>query len=598
MAAAIRLQLFGGIIPRISDRGLPDNAAQFALNAKLTSGELRAWNRLLEKATLPIADAVTVFHYTHLGADRYLAFNNRTHVVKAPLINETLGRLYWTNNAGPQVNTTTRIEAAQAAFKLGVPPPGGTFTVVPTGGTVATAQTRVYLAALESSFGEIGGPTTPVTASGNSDGTWTINGLNALTIDALYTANITHLRLYRTITSATGVDYRLVNRWTIAGRPAAYVDNITDPVLASNELYESLNADLPPDALRGLVAVAGGFMAGYSGRTVRMSIPYFPHAWPEDYSFAVEDDIVGLGTFGNTVVVCTKGRPYLLVGPSPDGMFLQKMEGVQPCLSERSIVSTSAGVMFATTDGLVLVDGSTNRGGIVSRNWVTKDEWMAQFSPATQMASVYQDRYFAFYSNQLGFAVGFDDPITGYTELQTTNVQSVDLDPLTGQTLVTIGSKVYEWDSDTTGVLTYVWRSKPFLQVKPLNFGVIQVRGTFVGDSADIPVPPATGISGFSLNKAAINGDFTAANIGGSINGPPAWQALSLDPAPPAVGPTVLVRIYVDDILQWTGQVGNEDPVRLPSGFKGTKWEIELQGGIPLYSVTLADTAKSLESLP
>ncbi|MGU7895863.1 hypothetical protein ACV2YQ_25920, partial [Escherichia coli] len=93
-------------------------------------------------------------------------------------------------------------------------------------------------------------------------------------------------------------------------------------------------------------------------------------------------------------------------------MALQKMEGVQPCLSARSIVSTSSGVMYASTDGLVLIDGGSNRGQIVSRGWVTKDEWLTMFSPKTQMSSVYQDRYLAFYSSQLGFTIGFDDPVT------------------------------------------------------------------------------------------------------------------------------------------------------------------------------------------
>ncbi|MEF4262402.1 hypothetical protein U9Z10_23490, partial [Escherichia coli] len=71
MPAAIRITLFGGIVPRLADRGLPDNAAQFAMNAKLFSGELRAWNNLRALATLPISNAKTVYHYTYNGTDQY-----------------------------------------------------------------------------------------------------------------------------------------------------------------------------------------------------------------------------------------------------------------------------------------------------------------------------------------------------------------------------------------------------------------------------------------------------------------------------------------------------------------------------------------------
>ncbi len=602
--AGFRVTLFGGIIPRLADRGLPDNAAQFAMNAKLFSGELRAWNRLRELATLSISNAKTVFHYLHSGADRYLAFPTYTNVVKAPLINEQLGRLYWTPEAGgAMVNTTARIEASQPAFKLGVPRPTGTFTVVPAGGTIATAETRVYAATVVTTFGEESAPSDTVSVSGNADGTWTVNGLNALVVDTAGYPNISKLRLYRTLSSSTGVDYRMVFEWPIGTQPAVYNDTMTNTALASQPVLQSLGWDLPPDGLRGLIAVAGGFLAGFTARTVRLSVPYQPQAWPVDFQFAVEDDIVGLGTFGNTVVVCTNGRTYLLIGPSPDAMSLVKMEGVQSCLSARSIVSTSGGVMYASTDGLVIIDGSTNRGAIISRQWVTKDEWMARFAPRLQMASIYQDRYLAFYSSQLGLTIGFDDSLTGFTELQQEGVQSVDLDVLSGQTLITIGNKVYEWDGDPTASLSYTWQSKPFLVPKPLNFGALQLRADFAGNSSTIPVPPAQGIGGFAMNaRGPINGFAglakpPAERYGYALNGPPAWMAMGVAPAPPAAGPEIAVKVYADGVLRWFGSINSEKAQRLPSGFKAVKWEVELQGASALYSFALSETAKGLEQI-
>lgn len=595
---AIRISLFGGIIPRLADRGLPDNAAQFALNAKLYSGELRAWNRLRLLAALPISNAETVYHYRYLGAEKYLAFNEFTNVAKAALVNEQLGRIYWTGSGGPYINTAARIDAAQPPFRLGVPAPTGTFTVVPAGGTAANAENRVYLAIWVSTFGEEGGPGSPVSISGNSDGTWTVNGLNTLAIAPGY-GNIAKLRLYRTLTSATGVDYRMVNEWTVGSVPASYGDTVTSTVLSTNPALQSLGWTPPPIDLKGLISVAGGFMAGFVGRTVRLSVPYFPHAWPEDYSYAVEDDIVGLGTFGNTVVVGTQGRAALLVGQTPDVMSLQKLEGVQPCLSARSIVSTSGAVMYASYDGLIGVDGSSSRGQIVSRQWVTKDEWMSRFGPTTQMASVYQDRYFAFYTDTLGFTIGFDDPVTGFTELLEDGVSSVDLDPLTGQTLITIGDNVYEWDGDTSGVLTYTWRSKPFMLSKPDNMAVIQLRGAFVGNAAEIPTQPAIGSLGFSMNSTPLGGGIapvlpSVMSMGGSLNGPADWQALGTPPGPPLPGPEVAVKVYADDVLVWFGSISDEQPYRLPSGTKPVKYEVEVQGVSPLFSITMASTAKGL----
>lgn len=596
MTTAIRITLFGGIIPRLANRGLPDNAAQYAMNAKLTSGELRSWNGLKELATLPISGSRTTYHYRYNGLERYLAFPVVTNVVKAALVNETLGRLYWTNVNGAFINTAARIEAGNPAFKLGSPPPNGTFTVVAAGGTSETVETRVYLATLVTDYGEESAPGGTVTVSGKIDGTWTVNGLDALTFDPTYT-NVKKLRLYRTISSATGVDYRQVNEWDIGSRPASYVDNVTAVDVADNTPLQSLGWGLPPAGLSGLIAVAGGFNAGFVGRTVRLSVPYQPHAWPEDYAFAVEDNIVGLATFGNTVVVLTEGRAALLIGPSPEAMSLMKMDGVQPCLSAESIVVTVAGVMYASMDGLVLVDGNTNSGQIVSRSWVTKDEWMTRFNPSQQMAAVYQDRYFAFYSTQLGLCVGFDDPVTGYTELQLEGVTSVDTDALTGQALVSIGNKVYEWDGDVTTRLNFVWRSKPFLQPKPTNFAVIQLRGTFIGSDVAPPVIPPVPATGHMINTRKINGPAPSGFYGGSIGGPPLWMVLGAPPAP-ETGPTVLVKLFADGVQRWTGLIGNEDVVRLPSGYKAVRHEVEVSGSSALYSLTLCDTAKGLENLP
>lgn len=620
MGAAIRISLFGGIIPRLARRGLPDNAAQFAMNAKLYSGELRSWNQLRQVGTSSVTGTRTVFHYRYAGQDRYLTFAYDADVVKAPLVNETLERIYWTGPNGPKVTTTAAIEAGQPPFDLGIPGPPQAVTVTPSGGTAQNATSRVYVLIWVSAFGEEGQASPPAIASGNSDGTWTIGNLQQA---PPANRNITHARLYRTVTSPTGVDYRQVVEWPIASVPATYDDTQLDVAIADNPVLQSLEWSAPPATLQGLIGVAGGYLAGFVGRTVRLSVPYYPHAWPEDYSYAVEDTIVGLGTFGNTVVVLTEGRPYLLVGPSPDAMSLQKLEAVQPCLSKRSIVNTVAGIMFASTDGLVLVDGTANTGVIASRNWVTKDEWLALFLPRSIQASVYQDRYLAFYTDELGFTVGFDDPVTGWTQLQEQNVQSVDLDTLTGQTLVTVSDPgggndlICEWDDDTTEQVQYTWRSKPFMQNKPVNFGAMQLRASFVGSSGPVPPPPPIPVgTHFGMGVTAINGGYRTTLLpsatpetGGSINGPPAWQMLGItfngQPlVAPGVQPTdhaptaIAVKVYGDNVLRWFGAVEDEMPVRLPSGYKAYLWEVEVQGVSPLFSITLADTVKNLENLP
>lgn len=596
--ANLRVTNFGGIIPRLGKRLLPDSNAQYALNAKLFSGELRAWWQPTTLATLPDIEyeipgdpptpattpPVDFYFFQYEGDDYYSGFRFKTDVVRAPLINDAFDRVYLSDETGAYITTLPDMAALNPPIALGVPAPVITaFTVTATGGTDALAETRVYVAILVSAYGEEGAPSGAVLESGNADGTWTIDDLDTFSYDSTLYPNITHLRLYRTITSSTGVDYRQVIEWDIGSVPNSYVDNVAATVVASSPVLQSLAWTPPPVGLQGIVAMAGGFMAGFVGKTIYFSEPYFPHAWPEEYQQAVEDDIVALGTFGNTLVATTVGQPYGAVGTVPAAMSFMKFEAMLPCMSSRGLVSTAASVLYPSPDGLVSI--SEGGIGIVSKNYVTKDEWESRFATSTMRAAVHGDRYFSFYSNSLGFIIGFDDAATAFTELQRDEgVIAVHNDRFTGRTLyLTSAGKVMEWDGNFGTAMTYTWRTKPFLVPKPLNFGAIQIRGTF-NDAPNVETPVVVAdVFGYDLNGITIN----TVPINGLVSG-----ALVVD-APSSV----VAKVYADDVLIWTGVFMSETPRRLPSGFKAVQWEIEVSGSVPLYSLVMASTMKELEQV-
>lgn len=83
--------------------------------------------------------------------------------------------------------------------------------------------------------------------------------------------------------------------------------------------------------------------------------------------------------------------------------------------------------------------------------------------------------------------------------------------------------------------------------------------------------------------------------FGGSINGPALWQARGVRAETILQQTSVRVRLYGDKVLQWEGFVGNEEPLRLPSGYKAVYWELELSGSVSLHSATIATTMRELE---
>lgn len=584
----LRVSGFGGIIPRLGKRLLPDNNAQYALNSQLFSGELRSWNQpklIIKFPTVP--DLQDVYHYRHKdGTDHYIPFTSRHDVVKAPIINDAFGRLYWTDGTGMYTTTQSDVEAGIAPVLTGVPAPvfGTTPTVVATGGTTANAVTRVYNFILVTKYGEEGAPAvnSTITTSGNSDGTWTIAHMNSLVASG--NPNVISLRMYRTISTTTNVTFREVVEWPLASIPATYVDVMPETTLAVQPAQQSLSWTQPPLNAVGLCSGPNGMLSLFVNRTVYFSVPFFPHAWPNEYQLAVEDDIVAIAWVGTMLVIGTKGRPAVVQGSSPTSLTLQKFGEVIPCLSANSFVPTSVAVFYASLDGLMSISPD-NGVQNVTNAFCSRNDWLERFPPAGMSGAIYQQRYFGFYSSQLGFSLGFDDATTGLTDLQFDGVKRIKNGAVDNSAHLIVGDSLYQWDSGDDPLL-YVWRTKPFITPKPLNLGVLQVRGDFLPSSAPPPAPaPQTNVpnKGFGVNELAIDE--------GPING-------YGGNAPLPGSDTIGIKLYGNGKLRWAGAIRSETPVRLPSGYKADTWEVEVSGSLSVFSVVVAETASELDQTP
>lgn len=124
----------------------------------------------------------------------------------------------------------------------------------------------------------------------------------------------------------------------------------------------------PPKRLNGIHMMPNGFMVGWKGNTLYFSEPYLPHAWNDDYKRTTEDDIVGVQSYGNTLVIGTRGRPYIARGSDPASMTISKVDFHAPLLKPRAMVDAGSGVFFPSSHGLIWIGA----GG--SRN-LTKDHY-------------------------------------------------------------------------------------------------------------------------------------------------------------------------------------------------------------------------------
>jgi hypothetical protein len=134
---AIKIKNFGGMIPIVDDRLLPDNQAALSVNTWLYSGALEAF-----RVPTPIHDLVNlsakcIYRIPTAGYSKdnmpdavWLEFEAlNVDVVKSPVVADEFERIYYVTdksvdaNAVPMYNTKARAIAGSAAYKLGIPTP-------------------------------------------------------------------------------------------------------------------------------------------------------------------------------------------------------------------------------------------------------------------------------------------------------------------------------------------------------------------------------------------------------------------------------------------------------------------------------------------
>lgn len=499
--ATIKLGAFSGMVPAIDDRLLPVNNASFAQNAWLYSGAVSSFNRPKTVYTATTSTIGKVYRIPnqftdaqHIQDSIWLEFiEPDTDVIKSSVVGDTYDRYYFAaSGVVPKYNTKARIDNGDPAFYLGVPAPSAAPGLSHAGGTGA-AQTRSYVITYLSAYSEEGPPSLPVTVTGKTDGTWTLTWTPY--VDA--NRNITSVRIYRTVTSSQGVtSYFFVAEVPMS--PGSYADTALDAAIASNNILGSTSWFPPPSDLEGWVTLPNGIVAGWKDQEIWFSEAYRPHAWPPEYALSTEYNVIGLGVYGQTLIVCTEGYPSAITGINPASMSMAKISSFEPCVSRGSIVSAPEGVYYASPNGLILAAQGQFQN--VTKAVITKDKWQGLVSLPTFRAARLGSAYYAWGTARLGmfeptafettafeqsdYTGAYNGIFVDPTNLEAIStlynpvpVTSVFNDPWSGEVFM-IRNGVVEWidvtDNDTTHE-TVLWRSKIFQTDYKQNFQAAKV---------------------------------------------------------------------------------------------------------------------------
>lgn len=577
---SIRNEAFGGMIPLVDDRLLPKDAAAYATDCWLQAGYLAPFSAYVEVAELDPSTRYAFripragYSVDNMSDSYWLEFQNaNTTVVRYPVIGEDDdGRYYWADGVSePGYTTGTRIEAGDPNLVLGIPAPTVAPGVVPAGGVSVTTETRAYVYTWVSLYGEEGQPSPATVATGKIDDTWAIT-LTAPGMPETDGRELDLVRIYRTVTSAQGVAvYYFVAEQDISD--TTYNDTIPSSTVVLNAQLQSTNWSPPPADLVQFLAMPNGMIASFRNNEVWFCEPYRPHAWPAQYTIGVESPIVGLGVYGQTLVITTAGQPYQAVGIHPSSMALGKVATVNPCSSQGSIVSAKPGVLFSSTNGLVLI--GPGGSDVVTKNMIRKDQWSTLLNVKTLRGAFFDvpGAYYCFAGvvdgcfqedafqtdafqqddytgTRQGALITLDDQRMNYMVMTSDDpIYNVMQDVWTGEVLIIRDSKVFHVDlRQSYPREPYLWRSKIFQQDFRKNYGAVRV---FFED----PPGPAP--------DAATYFRFYADN-----------------------------RMIYQEPLTASGQV-----IRLPSGLRYDFIQWEIEGELIIWNVQLATSVRELRQV-
>lgn len=337
-----------------------------------------------------------------------------------------------------------------------------------------------YVYTFVSAYGEEG-PPSPASTVLTKDDNMSVNVTSLETSTSITNTNLTKKRIYRSNTGSNTSDFQFVAEVSLA--TTSYVDSKKNSELA--EIIPSTTWIAPPDddtslypdgPMKGLLALPGGVLAGFTGKRICFSEPFQPHAWPISYRITIDEPIVSIAATSNGLVVGTEGTPYLIAGSDPASMAAIRIESAEACLSKRSMVDMGETIMFAGPDGLIAASGVQVINA--TEQLLTPAQWQADFYPSTITGFNWQGRYVGFYNTGSGFGGFIFDPRQGANALTKLDASALIrggfTDPDDNELYIIIGNKIKKFQGSSTD-LTYNWKSKEYAMPRPTSFAFAKV---------------------------------------------------------------------------------------------------------------------------
>lgn len=451
----IKLERFGGLVPRYIPSLINDTQASLAYNVNLKGSILEPFREPKEVEVTDI-DCIRTLH--RLPNCCFLSFKEDCVSIARWL--PTCERVYITGLKEYPVVASVGVSCNLEYKRVGLPRPEPLkVTYSENTPKEQTSVLRSYVYTYVDSFGGEGQPSeaTEVTlvdpkTIGHIDfptppSGWDIDGINLYRLTQEFNEG-----------SQEGYsEYHLVARLNL-------VFDFDDDV-SEDELTETLSSTQyapPPDGLENITALPNGVLFGSVGNEIWFTAPYEPQAWLKKYTLVLDDEVRGLKYSNGNIYALTDGHPYV-IGLEVDKNNQRSVLRIPypaPIISIKSLVEVPNGVIYATTSGLVNV--SQSRVSVLTSPWFSKDDW-ASIHPNTLAGAIVEGKYLGS-TDRLSFL--FDLRLNAEND----GIDNNDFMPITlsfnalyasdsGELYVAMGNVIGQWDAGVN-YLKFMWKSK------------------------------------------------------------------------------------------------------------------------------------------
>lgn len=483
--AYFKRDTFSGTAPGVAPRLLAEKFGQVAENVDFESGRLVATTEDSDTYTLQSGSRRSIYYYRDTS---WLEWSqDGVSVVPGPIPGDTTDRLYFTGQDYPRMGTVSTLVSGSSgypanSYRLGVPAPGNApgVTIAGTADDTLTPNDVSYVYTFVTAFGEEGPPSSPSSIIQLDDTqTTTLSLPTSDQPSGNYNFGSGSLkRVYRSNTGSTNTQFQFAGEVPFT---ATTFNDIQDADTLGEVLPSATwigppddNASLYPDGpLKGLISLAQGTMAGFTGKRFCLSEPFLPHAWPIGYRITTEEDIVAIASTANGVAALTDGQPYFITGTEPSSMTAVRIDLAQACVNINSVVDMGDYVLYAGPDGLCGVESAS--GSVVTKGLISVKQWNADFHPTTIRAFRHEGTYVAFHSTG-GWVY---DPRADESALSTltisAEVRGGYMNPKDGELYIIVGNKIKKYRGGNASK-TATFKSKKYVTPAPVSMGWVSVH--------------------------------------------------------------------------------------------------------------------------